>query len=98
MDIYDLEECSRFIWKDQRISELVTDGLIRRSMGEIVQAERLVEEHVVYVFVDKSDYIKIAYNREWPGKELDFLKVSYASSIMSYNLSLSLPSLESNEE
>ena len=98
MSIYDLKACSRFTCKDQGISVLVTDGLIRRSVGEIVEVERSMEEHTVCAFVDKFDHIKVVYTREWPRKELDFLKVSYASSVMSYNLSLSLCSLESSEE
>lgn len=39
MGIFDYEEYSRFTWKDQIISVFVTDGLIRRSVGETVETE-----------------------------------------------------------
>lgn len=48
MGIYDHEEYSGFTWKDQGISVFAIDGLIRRLMGEIVEAERLVEEHMCF--------------------------------------------------
>lgn len=48
MGIDDLEAYSSFTWKDQRISVFITDGLIRRSLGEIVEAERLVDKRMCF--------------------------------------------------
>lgn len=57
MGIYDHEEYSGFTWKDQGISVFAIDGLIRRLMGEIVEAEDWWRS--ICAFVEKFDHIKV---------------------------------------